>query len=190
LLKSDGGKTEQMSGDRFGVMMRTLDSENKLTERADQKAISLLSILGVFMVFFVIYCRVIPINYFTVSLMIIYLVCAILSIGNLIMTIRPRIKKEEGASSKDAPTCDPAFFGGICQFANYAEYRQAFENMISSEENIINVYSHQVYTIARINSSKYKYLQRGMLFVVISLAVELLVVGYLFQHYMGIGITL
>jgi hypothetical protein len=179
-----------MSGDRFGVMMRTLDSENKLTERADQKAISMLSVLGVFMVFFIVYLRVIPINYFTIVLMIIYLISAILSIGNLIMTIRPRFKKEVGPPAKDAPTCDPAFFGGICQFSNYTEYRKAFENMVSSEDNIINVYSHQVYTIARINSAKYKYLQRGMLFVVISLAIELLVVGYLFQHYLGIGITL
>jgi hypothetical protein len=177
-----------MSADKVSIMLRTLDSENRLTERADQKAISMLSILGVFMVFFVVYFRVIPVNLFTVSLVVIYLGCALIAILSLVMTIRPRIEKKEGeVSSENAKKCDPAFFVGICQFPNYSEFRKALEEMANSQENIVNIYSQQIYSVARINASKYKYLQRGMLFVVIALIVELIVIAYLFQHYMGIG---
>ena len=43
-----------MAGDKLSVVLRILDNENHLLERADQKAIALLSVLGVFMVFFVV----------------------------------------------------------------------------------------------------------------------------------------
>ena len=54
-----------MSADRFSLVFRILDNETRLLERADQKAISLLSILGVFMVFFIVYYRLVPVNTFT-----------------------------------------------------------------------------------------------------------------------------
>ena len=81
-----------MTGDKLSVVLRILDNENHLLERADQKAIALLSTLGVFMVFFVVYFRVIPINAITITLCSIYFFFALLSIISLIMTVRPRIR--------------------------------------------------------------------------------------------------
>jgi hypothetical protein len=173
-----------MSQEKQSIILKTLDNENKLSERADQKAISMLSILGVFMVFFIVYFRSIPINYFTIPLMIIYLGCALIAIYSLVMTIRPRIKKEKIAN---APACDPAFFAGICQFPSYTEFKKAFDKMASTQEELENNFSYQIYSVARINSSKYKHLQRGMLFVVTALGVELTVVAYLFLFYASSG---
>ena len=42
-----------MSVERQEVVMKILDDQNHLSERADTKAISLLSTLGIFTVFFV-----------------------------------------------------------------------------------------------------------------------------------------
>ncbi len=104
-----------MSRDKVAVVLRILDAENRLLERSDQKAISMLSILGVFMVFFVVYYRVLPVNAFTVTLITVFVLCAIGAILNLLMAIRPRIRKETQETSGDAPACEPAFFMGICQ---------------------------------------------------------------------------
>ena len=41
-----------MPQDKLSIVLRILDNESQLIERADRKAIALLSILGVFMVFF------------------------------------------------------------------------------------------------------------------------------------------
>ena len=61
-----------MANDNLAIVLRILDHENHLVERADQKSISLLSILGVFMVFFIVYYRVIPINFLTGGLIVLY----------------------------------------------------------------------------------------------------------------------
>ena len=42
-----------MSVERYAAVMKILDDQNHLSERADGKAISLLSTLGIFTVFFV-----------------------------------------------------------------------------------------------------------------------------------------
>ena len=178
-----------MSVNRLASVLRVLDAENRLLERADQKAISLLSALGVFMVFFVVYHRVIPINLFTVVLLSIYFVVAAMAIVSFILTVRPRIqqgeKTTEGADK--AVICEPAFFAGICQFPTLSAYREALENMVKDEASTIDVYTSQIFSLARVNAGKYKNIQRAVLLVIIALAVELTLVAYLFIYYYGHG---
>jgi hypothetical protein len=166
--------------------LRILDNENRLVERADQKSISLLSILGVFMVFFVVYYRVIPMNALTMTLIVLYFICAAMSIISLIMAIRPRIRREKGAA--DAGTVrDPAFFSGISAFPDAATYGDALRKLLEDETNVADNYIRQIFSVARINQAKYKFVQRGVVFVILSLTIELAVIIYLFAYHLSQG---
>jgi hypothetical protein len=181
-----------MSSNRLFSILRVLDAENRLLERADQKAISLLSALGVFMVFFIVYHRVIPINLFTVIVLSIYFVVSLMAIVSLILTVRPRIRQVEGETgdTDKTATCEPAFFVGICKFPTLSAYRQALEEMIKDEASTIDVYTRQIFSLARINATKYKNIQRAVLMVIIALAAELALVAYLFIYYYVQGANL
>ena len=172
-------------------VLRVLDAENRLIERADQKAISLLSALGVFMVFFVVYLRVFPMNVFTITLLSIYFVVALMAIVSLILTVRPRIRavEEETGDTDRAPACEPAFFVGICKFPTLSAYREGLQDMIKDEASTINVYTRQIFSLARINAAKYRNIQRAVLLVIIALGVELALVAYLFIYYHALGAT-
>jgi len=173
-------------------VLRILDAENRLIERADQKAISLLSALGVFMVFFIVYHRVIPINLFTVILLSIYFAVSLMAIVSLILTVRPRIRmvEEEAADADKAVACEPAFFVGICKFPTLSAYRQSLQDMMKNEASIVAVYTRQIFGLARINAAKYRNIQRAVLLVIIALAVELALVAYLFIYYHAQGASL
>ena len=188
-LSKEGGRT---AASMLSSVLRVLDAENRLLERADQKAISLLSALGVFMVFFVVYHRVIPINVFTVMMLSIYFAVALMAIVSLILTVRPRIRLvgEETEDIDKPATCEPAFFVGICKFPTLSAYRQALQDMIKDEASTIDVYTRQIFSLARINAAKYKNIQRAVLLVIIALAVELALVAYLFIYYHDQGATL
>jgi hypothetical protein len=179
-----------MATENLPIVLRILDNENKLSERADQKSISMLSILGVFMVFFIAYYRLIPINVVTLGLIMLYFLFALLSIFNLIMAIRPRIRKEkvgDDVDNKAVISCDPAFFTGICSFASPAAYKVALEAMLQNESQVAEVYIHQIFSVARINSEKYKHVQRGIVTVIVSLTIELAIIVYLFSYYRAAG---
>lgn len=177
-----------MSLDKVETVLKVLENENHLTERADQKSISMLSVLGVFMVFFIVYHRIIPVNAFTVSVITIYSICAMFAILSLIVAISPRIKIEQGEKSVGPPSFESVFFIGICQFDSPSRYTKAMHDLVDDEETMISVFSHQIYSVARINSSKYRHLRRGMRLVVIALVTELALIAYLFTNYMGEGI--
>ena len=170
------------------VVLRVLDAENRLLERADQKAISLLSALGVFMVFFIVYHRIIPINAFTVAMLSVYFAVALMAIVSFILTVRPRMRLAEEADEADeAPACEPAFFVGICKFPTVSAYRQALEALAEDEASAIDVYARQIFGLARVNAAKYKNIQRAVLLVIIALATELALVAYLFIYYYAQG---
>jgi hypothetical protein len=177
-----------MPQDKLSTVLRIHDTETRLLERADQKAISLLSALGVFMVFFIVYYRIIPVNPATVGLLAFYFLCALSAIVNLIMTVHPRIRASESEASGDAGSsqpCEPAFFAGICQFPDLAAYRKSLDEMTRDEAGVINIYTRQIFSLARLNATKYKYLQRATLLVIVALATELAIIAYLFINYMG-----
>lgn len=173
-------------------VLRVLDAENRLLERADQKAIALLSALGVFMVFFLVYYRLIPINVFTVIMLSIYFIVALMAIVSLILTVRPRIRlaEEETGDADKSAACEPAFFAGICKFPTLSAYRQALQDMIKDEASTIDVYTRQIFSLARVNAEKYKNIRRAVFLVVIAVATELVLVAYLFIYYYSQGANL
>lgn len=181
-----------MSQDKLSIVLRILDNESQLIERADRKAIALLSILGVFMVFFVVYYRLIPVNRVTVALTASYFALAMLAIASLVMTVHPRIVRGEQTENKnnkdEMPSCEPAFFAGICKFPDLAAYRKALGDMMADEAVTFNIYSRQVFSLAQINAAKYKHIQRATFLTVAALAIELSIIVYIFANYMGAGI--
>jgi hypothetical protein len=181
-----------VSANMLFSVLRVLDAENRLLERADQKAISLLSALGVFMVFFIVYYRIMPINVFTVILLSIYFAVSLMAIVSLILTVRPRIHSggEETGDTDKAAACEPAFFVGICKFPTLPAYRQALQDMVKDEASTVEVYTRQIFSLARINAAKYKNIQRAVLLVVIALGTELALVAYLFIYYYGVGASI
>ena len=178
-----------MSNFNLSIILRILDAENKLSERADQKSISLLSILGVFMVFFVVYYRVIPINVFTVIMISLYFFIALAAIFSLIMTIRPRLHKIPGEPEAKEKTlaCDPAFFSGICGYPSIEAYKETLMDVVKNEDKTADVYIRQIFSVARINAAKYRHVQRGALLVISALIVELAVIVYLFIYQFSQG---
>ena len=176
----------------LSIILRILDNENRLVERADQKSISLLSILGVFMVFFIVYYRVIPINALTMTLILLYFIFALASIINLIMAIRPRVKKQKGADigNQIAAAQDPAFFTGISSFPDVAAYKDSLQKTLEDESSVNDIYIRQIYSVAQINSVKYKFVQRGVTLVIITLIIELVIITYLFTYHMSTGLEI
>ena len=172
----------------LNLILRILDAENKLVERADQKAISLLSILGIFMVFFISYFRVIPVNYLTGILTSLYFVFALLSIIHLVMAIRPRIRKDmEATADNNNLTCDPTFYTGICSFPDASSYKDTLLTALKDEKVVTDMYVRQIYSVAQINAVKFKYVQRGVILVITSICLELSIIVYLFVYHISDG---
>src|SRR4030066_176225 len=96
---------------------------------------------------------------------------------------------EETEDIDKPATCEPAFFVGICKFPTLSAYRQALQDMIKDEASTIDVYTRQIFSLARINAAKYKKIKRAVLLVVIARAVELTLVAYLFVYYHAQGAT-
>jgi len=130
-------------------------------------------------------------NAFTITLLCIYFIVALMAIVSLILTVRPRIRaaEEETGDADKAPACEPAFFVGICKFPTLSAYRQALQDVIKDETSTMNVYTRQIFSLARINAAKYKYIQRAVLLVIVALGVELALVAYLFIYYHALGVA-
>jgi len=111
---------------------------------------------------------------------------------SFILTVRPRIRlvEEETADTDETAAYEPAFFAGICKFPTLSAYRQALEDMIKDEASTIDVYTRQIFGLARVNAAKYINIQRAVLLVIIALVAELALVAYLFIYYYGQGATL
>jgi hypothetical protein len=174
-----------MPGPSLATVLKILDNENNLSQRADQKAVSTLSSLGVFMVFFVVYYRSIPVNVITVPLVLSYFILAALSIVWLITALRPRTKHKASPGSVNV-----TFFGSICRFDDAESYCQALAAQSGDEETAARLFSRQIYEVAQINQVKYRNINRATITVISALMVELVVIIYLFLSYWGSHVPL
>jgi hypothetical protein len=189
MTRNEMEEGQKMGGSQLAIVLRILDNENRLAERADQKAISLLSVLGVFMVFFIVYYRFIPINAITVLMMTTYVAAAFFAIAHLILTIRPRIQPTESVpnNEKSGYGPDPAFFGGICCYPTFDSYQESLNALTREEGAVVRNYTRQIFSVAHINQLKYRYVRRAAVIVLSALAIELTIVAYLFALYISNG---
>jgi hypothetical protein len=170
-----------MSLDKRTAVLRVLDDQNRLSERADNKSISLLSALGFFTAFFIAYNKDIEPDPVTIILVVVYFITAILAILNIIMAVNPRIRIMGMGGGKNKP--DPsraAFFAEICKFSSLPEYRESLKEMLKDEDTVIEVYTRQIYEVSQITAAKYKHTTRAVYFVIAALTSEFALIAYLF----------
>jgi hypothetical protein len=175
---------------KLPMILRILDDQNRLLERADQKAISLLTTLGVFAAFFLAYYKSVPVNPFTITLIIVYLLSALLAIICAIMAINPRMRSKTNDGIKTVAggqALQTTFFAGILKFPSAEAYKQSLEETLGNEETTARAYIQQIWDVSRINAGKYKYVQRTAWLIITALITELTIVAYVFIINMSAG---
>ena len=178
-----------MPVDKHAAVLRILDDQNRLVERADTKAISLLSTLGFFSVLLVSVFRIFTANFITLLLLGIYFASVVLAILQIIGAISPRIhstaSRSEAADEKTA--YQPTFYAGICEFPDATAYKQCLDDMLKDESATTDTYIKQIYAVAKINDAKYKFVKRAATLVVFAVLTELALIAYTFATQSQVG---
>jgi len=164
---------------KINILFEILSSEQTILQRADQKAFTMLSLLGVFAVFFIIHYTRIPPTIFSSILIFIYFVSIIISIFFLVSVVSPRIKETENISA-EKKTILPTFFGGIIKYRSAEDYAKELGIILDDNEATYQVFSKSVYSIGRINSYKHKYLKYGIRAFVVAIGVEFAIIIMLY----------
>ncbi|HSR18570.1 MAG TPA: Pycsar system effector family protein [Ignavibacteriaceae bacterium] len=166
---------------KFDVLFEILSSEQQILQRADQKAFTLLSILGVFSVFFIVHYTKIPPTSLSFIIIFLYFIFVLLTILNLVMVVSPRIKERKtGIPGKKEIA--PIFFGGIIQYKTPEEYAEKLGVLLDNPDATYETFAKSVYSIGRINSYKNKHLRYGIFAFVISVSLEFVVIVTLYLH--------
>jgi hypothetical protein len=166
-----------MKGSNFEALFHVLNSEQQILMRTDQKAFTLMSILGVFMVFFIIHFLKIQINWVTVILVLIYFIAALIAIINLVLVIVPRIRDDSPLD--DTSEINATFFGGISQFKSSKEYARYLKEVADDDDKMYNMFSNQVYALGTINKYKNTALKNAIIFFAIAIISELLIIMWM-----------
>ena len=99
------------------ALLQILSGEQTIIQRTDQKAFTLLSILGAFMVFFIVHFTKMQLDMVIFSLIMIYFPAAMGTIYFLVRVLIPRVRgaKELNDNPDEEQTEDinPTFFAGI-----------------------------------------------------------------------------
>jgi hypothetical protein len=173
-----------MARDMYSVIMKILDDQNRLTDRADTKAIALLTALGFFTILFIgqlnNITRATP---FIVFLLVVYCISIVLAVLHIVFAISPRIRTFKSTKKKEeAYTLQPTFFADICNLPDASAYKQCINDVMSSDEAINDLYIRQVYEIAKINKIKYQYVGRAVWFAVICLLTQITFIIFLYSQ--------
>ena len=167
-----------MQDKEFTVLMRILDGEQQIIQRTDQKAFTMLSILGVFMVFFIVHFTKMQMDTFIFLLILIYFPSAMGALYFLMRVIVPRVKNNSSLSirSSDNKIINPTFFGGISQFETPEEYGEYLKKISKDEDQLYQMFAGQVFTLGSINTRKNQNVRKAMFFMVAALTSELLII--------------
>ena len=151
-------------------IFHVLSNEQQILQRTDQKAFTMLSILGVFMVFFIVHFLKIQLDWFKFILVIIYFISAFLAIINLVLVIVPRMIKSEPQE------LNPTYFGGISQFENQEQYSSHFREVFTNDDKTFTMFANQVFALGKINAYKNHAIKRSILFFAIAIISELFII--------------
>lgn len=160
----------------FSVLFNILSSEQQISQRTDQKAFTLLSILGVFAVFFMVHYTKIPATTFNFTFIFIYFMAVLGSIFFLLLVISPRIRGTEGNLKKIDIKGIPTYFGGIVKFKDAEEYGSYLQTVLGDDETTYDVFVNSVYSIGRINSYKNHFLKAGIVFFIIAITSQIMII--------------
>ncbi len=165
---------------KIDLLFEILSSEQLILQRTDQKAFTLLSLLGVFSTFFIVHYTKIPPDFYNLSLIFLYFVFILFSIFFLVMVISPRIKDVEENLTDEKKTIAPTFFGGIIRYKTSKEYAKTLEEIAENPEVTYELFAQSVYSVGRINAYKNKYFKRGIISFVLAITMELIIIVSLY----------
>ncbi len=155
-------------------LFHILQSEQQILMRTDQKAFTLLSILGVFMVFFIVHFMKVQMNWFRFIFVVIYFVSAFMAIVYLVLVIVPRVRSDK--VKDDNPEINATFFGGISKFFTAEDYANYLEDIVEDERKTYNMFASQVFALGKINNYKNKHLKQAILYFALAIMSELFII--------------
>jgi|TARA_Y100000310_G_scaffold86863_1_gene83744 hypothetical protein len=158
----------------FTALFHVLSSEQQILQRTDQKAFTILSILGVFMVFFIVHFTKMEINWFVFVMVIIYFLSALMTIIQLVLVIVPRVRKDKISSKKRHE--NPTFFGGIAKFSTPESYGAHLQKISGDPDKVYQLFATQVFSLGKINQYKNIALKRSIIFFVSAITSELIII--------------
>lgn len=162
---------------RFNHLLTILSSEEQIAQRADQKALTLMSVLGVILVFFVVHMPNIPTNGWMIVLVAGYYVALLAALLSLLLVIMPRVMQRATDATPDDPAApNPIFFAGIARFRTSRDYAERLRNVLDDPEHRFQTFAESVYGMAQINVRKQRHLRRGMTAFAIAICGELAIV--------------
>ena len=168
------------TGKEFSALLQVLSGEQQVIQRTDQKAFTLLSILGVFMVFFIVHFPKIKMTLLIFILMMIYFSAAMGTIYFLVRVIVPRVKrlttKIEDKGIEKNEVINPTFFAGISQFKSPEEYAFYLKSIARDENQLYQMFASQVFALGKINLEKNKNIRLSTFFFIAALLSELLII--------------
>ena len=142
------------TGKEFSALLQVLAGEQQIIQRTDQKAFTLLSILGVFIVHF----PKIQLTALIFTLMMIYFTAAIGTIYSLVRVIVPRVQKRKvktlNGEVEKSEVINPTFFAGISQFKSPEEYAFYLKSIARDDEQLYQMFASQVFSLGNINLVK------------------------------------
>jgi len=156
----------------LSTLFQILGNENQILMRTDQKAFTLLSILGVFMVFFIVHFLKIEMTWFIFLFVMVYFVAALISIINLILVIVPRVRTEKAQEEES----NPLFFAGISQYKSASGYARHLRTIAQDREQTTSLFAKQVYSLGMINTYKYKHLRNAITAFIVAISAELSII--------------
>ena len=158
------------AGKEFNALLQVLAGEQQIIQRTDQKAFTLLSILGVFMVFFIVHFPKIQMNTLIFVLMMVYFTAAMGTIYFLVRVIVPRIQKRKVKTlDKDVEkdeVINPTFFAGISQFKSPEEYAFYLKSIAKDDEQLYQMFASQVFSLGNINLVKNENIRQSVFFFI------------------------
>lgn len=178
-VNKEGGKLEKEK--YFPVLFNILSSEQQISQRTDQKAFTLLSILGVFAIFFMGNYTKIPLTTFNLTFVFFYFFAVLTAIFNLLLVISPRIRDSESKLQSENIII-PTYFGGIVKFKDHQQYGEHLHQVLSSVETTFEVFVSSIYSVGTINSYKNKFLKRGIIFFIVAVTSEIVIVIALYYY--------
>ena len=188
----------------FNALLQVLSGEQQVIQRTDQKAFTLLSILGVFMVFFIVHFPKIQMNLFIFLMMMVYFTSAMGTIYYLVRVIVPRISKQKNSHTNERTgpgffneifqwiskykiqndyidmeedeVINPTFFAGISRFSNANEYAVYLKSIAKNEDSLYEMFASQVFALGNINQVKNENVRLALYFFISALLSELLII--------------
>jgi len=165
---------------KFDVLFQILSSEQQILQRADQKAFTLLSILGVYSVFFIIHYTKIPPTLLNSIIIFFYFAAVLTTIYFLVLVVSPRIRNIATVSEENKITSMPTFFAGIAKYKSHEEYAAKLGVILENEDTTYEVFTNNVYSISRINEFKNRYLKYGISSFVFAVTLEFILIVSLY----------